>query len=70
MAEPTYSEIVSKTIANVANRGVTYRRYGQHGELTRMMVHRWPAEKVRDSVPFLSATLSESNALFRALNRK
>jgi hypothetical protein len=70
MASLSFSDIVSRTISSYANRGVTYRRYGQRGELQRMMVHRFPSEKLRGSVPWLTAQLQTSNALFRKLNAK
>lgn len=66
---PTFAEIVSRTFA----AGVTFRRYGLHGELQRPMFHRFPASKLRGSIPassLLASNVTRKNALLDRLKRK
>lgn len=64
--EPSFSEIVRNTL----NAGFTLRRYGQNRELTRRMLHRFPASKLKcdgNMQQVLAESVWSSNALLRQL---
>lgn len=66
---PSVTDIVSSTL----RAGVSYRQHGMYGELRKRIVHRFPAFKLKCESSMgsvLAESVTQSNALLRALQRK
>jgi hypothetical protein len=70
-APPSFSQIVSRTLQG--KQGVSFRRYGLHGDQQRPIIHRFDHTQLRGTVPLQKLMLDSvvrGNALLQRLNRK
>lgn len=64
---------VADIMTNTLRAGVSYRRYGLHGEQRRLIVHRFPASKLKCESSMgevMAETITQFNPLLRALMHK